>query len=524
MQVRFGVKSKWMRMRKRLMTMTRIEVSGGAVPRAVLMALVLLSFMVTSLVGQAPSERLTLEEAIRLAKENNPTFRSVANDRAAADWQVREAVSAFLPTANANGTLNWTEGGAQRFGTVDLGVSGTDWYQSRYNLNLNWQLNGNTIFGVPAARANQKATDARITAAEFNLESTVALAYMGVLRGQDGVEVAQRQLDRARQNLQIVRTRLAAGAAAGTDGKQAEVDLGRAEVGVIQAQRQLRESRALLAEQLGVPLAEATELESERGVFEPTWDREELMAEALDSHPSLRSFVAAERAASATAKQAASQYFPTLSLNTGFSGVTQQATNENFVVGQAESQMESRRQSCEFNNALIQGVPTLPGELADCSQYQFTDALRQQALAGNNVFPFNFDKLPLSVSLTVSIPIFTGFSRQRQVSQAFNQAEDAEYNRRAEELRLRTAVTQAYDNLNAAYQVYQLEERNRSLSEDQLLMQQRRYALGATGLLELLDAQTALSTADQAYLNALYDFHWNLIRLEAAVGRSLRPE
>ncbi len=504
--------------------MTRIEVSGGAVPRAVLMALVLLSFMVTSLLGQASPEHLSLEEAIRLAKENNPTFRSVANDRAAADWGVREAVSAFLPTANASSSYTWQEGGAQRFGTVDLGTTGTDWYQSFYSLSLNWRLDGNTIFGVPAARASQRATDARITAAEFNLESTVALAYMAVLRGQDGVDVAQRQLDRARQNLQIVRTRLSTGAAAGTDGKQAEVDLGRAEVGVIQAQRQLREARALLAEQLGVAVDENVELEAETGVFEPTWDRDALMDEALESHPSLRAFVATEKAASASAKQAASQYFPSLSLSTSFQGVAQEATSSDFVIGQAQSQIESQRQSCEFNNALLAGVPTLPGSARDCSQYQFTDEVRQQALAQNNVFPFNFDKLPLSVRLTVSIPIFTGFSRQRQVSQAYNQAEDAEYNRKAEELRLRTAVTQAYDNLDAAYQVYQLEERNRSLAEDQLLMQQRRYALGATGLLELLDAQTALSTADQAYLNALYDFHWNLIRLEAAVGRSLRPE
>lgn len=55
-------------------------------------------------------------------------------------------------------------------------------------------------------------------------------------------------------------------------------------------------------------------------------------------------------------------------------------------------------------------------------------------------------------------------------------------------------------------------------------MQQRRYALGAAGMLELLDAQTTLSTAEQAYLNAVYDFHWNLIRLEAAVGQGLRAE
>jgi len=32
------------------------------------------------------------------------------------------------------------------------------------------------------------------------------------------------------------------------------------------------------------------------------------------------------------------------------------------------------------------------------------------------------------------------------------------------------------------------------------------------------------TTADQAYLNAVYDFHWNLIRLMAAVGRPLQQE
>jgi outer membrane protein TolC len=84
-------------------------------------------------------------------------------------------------------------------------------------------------------------------------------------------------------------------------------------------------------------------------------------------------------------------------------------------------------------------------------------------------------------------------------------------------------VTQAYDNLGASYEAVQIEDRGRSLADEQLAMQQRRYALGAAGLLELLDAQTPATTADQTYLNALYDFHWNLIRLEAAVGQPLRP-
>jgi outer membrane protein TolC len=109
------------------------------------------------------------------------------------------------------------------------------------------------------------------------------------------------------------------------------------------------------------------------------------------------------------------------------------------------------------------------------------------------------------------------------VAEANNAAEDAEHNRRAEELRLRTMVTNAYDNVASAYRVVQAESRNRTLSEEQLQLQQRRYALGAAGLLELMDAQTSVTTAEQAYLNAVYDFHYNLIALEAAVGQPLRP-
>ena len=163
-----------------------------------------------------------------------------------------------------------------------------------------------------------------------------------------------------------------------------------------------------------------------------------------------------------------------------------------------------------------------PLPTADCSGFGLTPAAEQQIRASNEVFPFNFTKLPVSLNLNISLPIFTGFSRERQVAQANNFAEDAEHNRRAEELRIRTSVTNMYDNLVSAHRVVRAEERNRALSEEQLQLQQRRYALGAAGLLELMDAQTTMSTADQAYLNAVYDFHYSLIALEAAVGRPLR--
>ena len=473
--------------------------------------------------AQVRPDRLTLEEAIELARRNNPTFLSTENDRGVAAWGERAAYGAFLPTVSASGSAGWTQAGTQRIGTLDFGAQGTDWYSSSYNLGLTWTLNGSTIFGVSNARSTRRATEARVDAAEFSLDSQVALQYMTALRARDQVDVAQRQLDRAQQNLRIVNTRVSSGAAAGTEGKQAEVDMGRAEVGLIQAQRNLRQAKLLLAEQIGLELDPDVELVSEFTVFEPDFDADEMMRLALSEHPSLNAFRAQESARRAAARQTStSQYLPTVQLSTGFRGNTLQALNEEFLLSQEASRLESRRESCEFQNAISAGLSSpLPGYPQDCSGFVMTDDVRQTVLQSNDVFPFNFTKLPLSVSLSVSLPIFTGFSRQQQVAQANAMADDAAHDRRAEELRLRTAVTTAVDNLESAHRVLETEERNRSLAEEQLQLQQRRYALGAASLLELLDAQTTMTTADQAYLNALYDFHYSLIALEAAVGRPL---
>jgi len=491
---------------------------------SLLAALLAAATLTTAAVAQVPTT-LTLEDAIALAKGSSPTYLSTANDQSAADWQVREAYAQFLPnlTTSLNGV--WQQAGAQRFGTVAF-EQNTDWYYSGYRIALGMTIDGNAIFGVPNARANRQATEASIAAAEFTLESTVAFQYMQVLRGQEGVAVAERQVERARQNHQIVRTRVATGAAAGTEGAQAEVDLGRAEVALIQAQRTHSQARLLLSEQIGVPLDDAVTLSSEFTVFEPAFDVGELVALAIAEHPSLGAARARESASKSAARQAAtSQYLPSLQLSASFSGQAQEALNRGYVLQQLEDGAASAMRSCERNNAIHNGIAGgLPGyTLQNCAAFTVTDADRAAALSANNAFPFDFNRNPATVQASISLPIFTGFSRERQVSEARNRAEDAEHSRRSEELRLRTGVVGAYDNLVAAYRVVQAEERNRALSEDQLQAEQRRYALGASSLLLLLDAQMRLSQAEQSHLGAVYDFHYNLIALEAAVGQPLRP-
>lgn len=510
---------------ERVVNRAMFETLDRVALRILWIGLALLALGATGVVGQQAPVALSLEEAIGLAKTNNPNFLSVQNDHAAASWRVREAYGQFLPSVQTSLNGTFQEAGAQRFGTIVFEGQSTDWVYTGYSVNFGMTIDGNTIFGIPNARAGSRATDARISAAEFDLESVVALQYMNALRALEAVDVAQRQLDRARQNHEIVQTRVQTGAAAGTDGRQAEVDLGRAEVALIQAQRDLRQARLLLQEQIGVTLDEDVRLISAFDVFEPDFEVDELMVYAMERHPSLRAFRAQESAGRAAARQAStSQYLPSLRLFASLRGQAQQALNDEYVVTQVQQQAASRISNCEFQNTLHEGLMGgLPDyEIQDCSRFAATDSARSAALDQNAQFPFGFSTVPMTVGLTISLPIFTGFSRERQVSELNNQAEDAEHARRAEELRLRTMVTNTFDNLTSAHRVVQAEERNRTLAEEQLELQQRRYALGAVDLLVLMDAQTSVSTAERDYLNAVYDFHYNLIALEAAVGRPLR--
>ena len=480
--------------------------------------------------GVSAQERinLSLEEAIRIAKDGNPAFLSATNDLDRAAWQVREAYGQFLPSVIAGGGAQYEYAGVQRFGifsSTDIAVGTTDYLLSNYFLSVNWSINGNTFFQARSARANQRAAEARGAADEFALEATVTLQYLAALTARDAVEVAEGQVARWEQNFALIGARVDAGAALSTEGKQSEVDLGRARVALLRAENLYRTEVARLMEQLGTDLGAPLELASDFAVFEPDWDRRELIEMATSGHPGLRAALASEASASAQVNQARSSYFPTVSASAVWSGFTRQVGNRDYVVQQAQGSVDRRRRSCQFDNALLAHLQELPGlTMDDCSKYVLTEPMRQQVLTANETFPFDFTGQPLSLRLAVSFPVFEGFARQRNIAHAQADRRDAMYARRAEELRLRAAVTQSYDDLVTAYRALRIQERNLEVASEQLELARRRYALGAAPFLELLDAEDSMAQSERDHLAAVYDVHAAIWSLEAAVGRRLRPE
>lgn len=480
--------------------------------------------------GGADTATLSLEEAIRIARRQSPQYLMERNDEAAADWAVREAWGQLvLPQASASLSLGYQAAGTPRFGFFtgdDIGLAEIPaYYNSSYGISLSYRLSGATLLRPGQARAERRAVEAMGELADFQLVVNVTRQYLAALRAQDDVVLARQELARAEENHRLARARVEVGAAIPLDAARAEVERGRAEVALLEAENRARTERLRLLEQLGIEaLGREVVLSTRLSVFEPPWSEEELIARAAERHPELLALRARETAERASLRLAQSQYLPSVSLSANWSGFARQASSSEYVLRQAERQVAAQIQSCEQTNEILRRL-TPPMETTDClSRYTLTEEQRAAILEGNDVFPFRFSREPLTAGITVSVPVFTGFSRERQIEQARAAAEDARYQRRAAELRLRADVQAAYGALVTAYRRTLLEDRNRQAAEEALRLARERYRLGAAAFLELSEAETAKAQADRAYLDALYGFHDALAGLERASGQRLREE
>ena len=480
----------------------------------------------TSNAQQVP-QQLTLEEAIGLASGNNPAFLMRRNDAGAAGWRVREAFAGFLPQFSTSAGASYIAAGTQNFGTftaTDVGVGTTDYYLSDYSLRLDYSLSGRTFFQAARTRADRKAVDAGIQASAFTLATDVTRQYLLTLRAQEGVRVAQRQFERADENFELASARVQVGQAAATEGKQAEVERGRGEVAVLQAENLLAAERLRLMEQIGVVIDDDVELASGFDLFDLDRSEAELVDMTTDAHPQLRSLKATRDANVAGVREARSDYLPTISASASWSGFTRQIGDDDFLLGQARNSIASQQDNCLFLNQLAAGSANpIPGYPQDCAQLTLTAADEAAIVGGNRAFPFNYQQEPLRASLRVSLPIFTGFSRQRQAEEANAAADDARYALQAEELRLRAEVSARYGDVQTTRRIAQIEERNREVAGEQLALARERYRLGAAAFLELLESESSMAEAERDYLDAVYNFHDALSALESAVGTRLRP-
>jgi outer membrane protein len=393
-------------------------------------------------------------------------------------------------------------------------------------------MDGRVISAPGQQKALQRATDEDISGAGIALTADITTQYLGTLQATAQVEVARQQVLRNADFLTLAQARYRVGQATLLDVRQAEVIKGQSDVALLRAVQAENEAKLELLRRMGVepPVpVEQIALSDSFPVTPPEFRLDQLQELADRQNPVLRSLRARQDAATWDVRAAKSEYLPSLLVQAGWSGFTQEYTDENLLLGQTLTSAQDQAAQCQYDNQ-VRTALDLGGVVPNCfsaaglndAGTALLDPVANGIREGNNVFPFDYTGQPFRASLTISLPIFTGFGRSLRLSAARAAEQDADESVRARRLAVRADVHARYLALQTAYKAIAVQEANRTSARDQLRLAQDRYRLGAGTSLEVSDAQNAVQRAEGDYVNAVYDYHKAVAALEAAVGRPLR--
>jgi outer membrane protein TolC len=418
---------------------------------------VLLASVLTAGSGIAQTRTVTLDEAVALALQAQPAVVQARGDLNVARASQREAIGNWLPSLSASS--GWSTNSSERFDpNTQRTVSAAS---TSYSAGLSASLEVFDGFRRPAQNRAAGATTAAAEVGLVNQRFQVTLqtkqAFFNALAAADLVRVSETRVQRAEQQLKISKEKLAAGSATRSDTLRGTVELGNALLQLLNARTALATNEANLARMVGVD--GAVRAVGDSPWFDPgTLDTTALRQEALANAPSIRLAEAQASAADAQIPVARAQYFPSLT------------------------------------------------------------ASYQQSLSGNQLSALNDS---WSLRLSVSWPLFNGFSRELGLSRSFA-SRDAAVARADDARRQANAqFTQELASLLAARQRVAIAEASRAAGAEDLRVQQERYRLGLATIVEVLTSQVSLDQAEVDLVQARLDLLLAKAQLEALLGREL---
>jgi outer membrane protein len=433
----------------------------------------LVGFWASTLVAQQAPQRLTLDEAQRLATLNNPQFRSVQNDVLVAEANVRQSYGRFLPSVDAglgfSGSNSSTLTATDDFGRPIEGARRVETERSSASqgIGLNFTLfdGGRNLRGVSSAKAELRATEARVAREANRLRAQVAREYFGALRLEQQIELEQRVLAARRDDLERTQKLLAVAATKYVDVLSARVQVAEAEQLVDRTRGDAEKARLLLKQTMGVEGAAAFALSSPvPEAFDPSaLDVEALVGTALNASPAIGERTAAVAAADKRTTDAKASRWP----------------------------------------SIIGGVNL--GRGTNASGYNAFGELNP----ANRFWDF---------SVRLNLPIFSQFTTSYSIAQADAAASDARESLRQERLTVEREVRAAYIDLGNAYRNARLAEQKREISMERLAAAQEEYRLGGIDFFRLQNYANEAASADRQLLEARFNFVVAMIALEEKVG------
>lgn len=421
---------------------------------------------------------LRLEDALRIARANNPDYLKVLNDEDVATSAIRRAWGSLLPTVNTN--MGWNLSSSTRVtGENDFGepVRLDDPVTFRSSSASQGISTGVTLFDggqnlreLSLARAEGSSTEARIASQLSQLASTVTRAFYDAVQSLRLVQVEERNLAAAEERLTRTESQFEIATAN-------QVDVLGARRSVLDAQRQLSNQRAnaekrrfLLTYTMGVDAGTPFELDTAvPDVFDPaSLDADALIARAREVHPRLREAQAAMATARARSATARGTRWPTVDASFGFNRSTSRSGFE--AVGDINP----------LNRGWNGGV-------------------------------------------SVRLPVFTGFNTSHQIEVAETAERDAAQDQRRTQLLVEQEIRSAMVDLRNAYDALQLATQIAQLTEERLEMAEEQYRNAALDFLQLQQLIDDNLNAQRQAVDAQFTFITARATLEEKLGGPIQP-
>ncbi len=421
-------------------------------------------------------KNLTLQEAISIALQRNTALIKLKNNMKTNESQLLNAYGNLAP--NLGGQLGWSwqrvndVGGIQRdyFGNnVTVPPSQVD--SRNYSVGVGSNI---TLFdglsnyaNISQAKDNLKSTEYSIAKQKQNLVFQTTDMFYLVLNAGELQKVREENVQYYKKFLETVQERNKLGAVAIADVYAAQVQLGNAELQLIQSQNDYETAKNNLLNFLALNVMD-----------EYTFSNPFTADKSVDTDKYMKDFDDVQALVNAA-------------MDTRFDYKSQVST-----LNAAEAGITMARGGV---------FPSLTGSL----QY-YTYAVEPSKL---------FDRKVLNFGLTLSIPIFSNFSVANQIQMATANYMNAQEDLSALGRQIKIEVKQGFLNLNAAKKSLDVAVNTVTQAEETRKINEERYKLGSATILDVLQAGRDYTDALRNKINAIYDFYRKYDNLQNALGR-----
>jgi outer membrane protein len=417
--------------------------------------------------AQVEPRPISLQEALDLARKNAPSVVRARGDERSADAGVRSAYGAFIPSLSLTAAATRGYPGGTR-ATTDVNgqvvVTSDSWsYNTGVGASVQLFAGGRRFFDVRQAKARDAAAEVGIVNEEFQATLNAKEQFFNVLAAREAQVAAAAQLEQAEQQRRTSVALARARQTTRSDSLRAEIQLRNAQLAVADARNILEVANASLTRAVGADQPVTASPAAEDSLSEALALADPELLTMAERGPLVRQSESLLRAARAANAARWTDYLPTANLSYNRSGTASE------------------------------GDLTVPDNL------RYTGALR----------------------LSLSVPIFDQFQREERHVTTDVAEDNAEAALRDARLAAREGAVRWLGTYRVADERVRAQIATVEAAQEDLRVQQQRYAVGGSTLLDVLASQTQLNQARRDLIQARLDQRVAKAQLEALVGRDL---